>query len=74
MFEVNMDEYLEEEIEYIKNNLNSICADWEKQVRVNPAQRPLRCRLTRIRSLAHPDLLPKQKPDQLFCLPPIQIR
>jgi hypothetical protein len=32
MFEVNMDEYLEEEIEYIKNNLNNICANWEKQV------------------------------------------
>lgn len=28
-----MDEYLEEEIEYIKNNLNSICANWEKQVK-----------------------------------------
>jgi recyclin-1 len=32
MFEVNMDEYLEEEIEYTKNSLNSICGSWEKQV------------------------------------------
>lgn len=31
MFEVNMDEYLEEEIEYIKNSLNNICSSWEKQ-------------------------------------------
>lgn len=40
MFEVNMDEYLEEETEYIKNNLNSICANWEKQVSINIGQRP----------------------------------
>ncbi|GHJ85367.1 hypothetical protein NliqN6_1769 [Naganishia liquefaciens] len=31
MFEVNMDEYLEEEVEYIKNGLNAICATWETQ-------------------------------------------
>lgn len=32
MFEVNMDEYLEEEIEHVKSSLNSICVSWDQQV------------------------------------------
>ncbi|KAJ9125540.1 hypothetical protein QFC22_000501 [Naganishia vaughanmartiniae] len=31
MFEVNMDEYLEEEIEHVKSSLNSICVAWDQQ-------------------------------------------
>jgi len=33
MFEVNMDEYLEEETENIKLALDSICKTWDTQVR-----------------------------------------
>jgi recyclin-1 len=33
MFEVNMDEYLEEETENIKQALDSICKTWDTQVR-----------------------------------------
>jgi recyclin-1 len=32
MFEVNMDEYLDEEIESTKHMLESICRSWEQQV------------------------------------------
>jgi len=32
MFEVNMDEYLEEETECIKQALDSICKKWDHQV------------------------------------------
>ena len=33
MFEPNMDEYLDEEIEYIKLCFDRICRAWEKTVR-----------------------------------------
>lgn len=33
MFEVNMDEYLDEEVEYLKQIFDNICKDWDKQVR-----------------------------------------
>lgn len=33
MFEINMDEYLDEEIESVKQTLDSICKSWDKQVR-----------------------------------------
>jgi recyclin-1 len=36
MFEVNMDEYLEEETEYIKQALDTICRSWDQQVRPPP--------------------------------------
>ncbi len=32
MFESNMDEYLDEEIEYIKQSFEMICRTWEKTV------------------------------------------
>lgn len=32
MFEVNMDEYLEEEVEYVKQALEGICRTWDQQV------------------------------------------
>ena len=32
MFEVNMDEYLEEETENIKIALDGICRNWDQQV------------------------------------------
>ena len=34
MFEVNMDEYLDEETEAVKTVLESICRTWEQQVRI----------------------------------------
>lgn len=37
MFEVNMDEYLEEETECIKQALDSICKKWDHQVRSYPS-------------------------------------
>jgi recyclin-1 len=40
MFEVNMDEYLEEETECIKQALDSICKTWDQQVRLlHPVQK-----------------------------------
>ena len=33
MFEPNMDEYLDEEIESVKQALETICRDWERKVR-----------------------------------------
>jgi recyclin-1 len=33
MFEVNMDEYLDEEVEYLKTICDNICKDWDRQVR-----------------------------------------
>lgn len=32
MFESNMDEYLDEEIESVKGTLEVICKDWERKV------------------------------------------
>jgi len=32
MFEVNMDEYLDEEVEYLKLVFDNICKNWERQV------------------------------------------
>lgn len=32
MFEVHMDEYLEEETEYVKQALDVICRTWDQQV------------------------------------------
>lgn len=39
MFEQNMDEYLEEEIEHLKQALEAICAEWDVKVR-REKQRP----------------------------------
>lgn len=39
MFEINMDEYLDEEVESVKNSLELICKDWDKQVCVSQATR-----------------------------------
>jgi hypothetical protein len=33
MFEVNMDEYLDEEVEYLKQICDTICKDWDRQVK-----------------------------------------
>ena len=32
MFETNMDEYLDEEVEYVKQCFETICRSWEKNV------------------------------------------
>jgi recyclin-1 len=32
MFEQNMDEYLDEEVESVKCTLEAICRDWERKV------------------------------------------
>lgn len=32
MFEANMDEYLDEEVEYVKHSFDMICRGWEKTV------------------------------------------
>ena len=32
MFETNMDEYLDEEVELVKRALEVICKDWEREV------------------------------------------
>lgn len=32
MFEINMDEYLDEEVESVKQALDVICKGWERQV------------------------------------------
>lgn len=32
MFEINMDEYLDEEVESVKLALDTICKRWEQQV------------------------------------------
>lgn len=34
MFESNMDEYLEEEIDHLKLTLENICAEWDRNVRI----------------------------------------
>ena len=34
MFEPNMDEYLDEEVEYVKQSFEMTCRSWEKQVRL----------------------------------------
>lgn len=31
MFEVHMDEYLDEETEWVKNALETVCRQWEQQ-------------------------------------------
>lgn len=36
MFEPNMDEYLDEEIESAKQAFETICKEWERQVGPNP--------------------------------------
>ena len=33
MFEPNMDEYLDEEVEYVKQSFEMTCRSWDKQVR-----------------------------------------
>lgn len=38
MFEANMDEYLDEEIEYVKQCFEMVCRAWETNVR-----RPISC-------------------------------
>ena len=32
MFEVNMDEYLDDETEWVKQRLDGICAAWDQEV------------------------------------------
>jgi recyclin-1 len=32
MFEPNMDEYLDEEVEAVKGTLEAICREWERKV------------------------------------------
>lgn len=32
MFEPNMDEYLDEEIEHVKQAFETICAEWDQKV------------------------------------------
>jgi recyclin-1 len=32
MFEANMDEYLDEEVEYVKHRFDTICRAWDKTV------------------------------------------
>lgn len=32
MFEINMDEYLDEEVEYLKHVFDNICKNWDRQV------------------------------------------
>ena len=39
MFETNMDEYLDEETEWVKLVLDGICKAWDKQVRRYPSHR-----------------------------------
>lgn len=34
MFEANMDEYLDEEVEYVKHTFDMVCRGWEKTVRI----------------------------------------
>ena len=34
MFETNMDEYLDEEVEYVKHCFEMTCRSWEKTVRI----------------------------------------
>jgi recyclin-1 len=34
MFETNMDEYLDEEIESVKHRFDTICRSWERSVRI----------------------------------------
>jgi len=34
MFESNMDEYLEEEVDHLKLTLENVCAEWEGDVRI----------------------------------------
>ena len=36
MFEINMDEYLDEEIEYLKLTFDTICREWNKKVLPGP--------------------------------------
>lgn len=36
MFETNMDEYLDEEIESLRLALDAICRDWERKVGIHP--------------------------------------
>ena len=36
MFETNMDEYLDEEVELVKRALEVICKDWEREVCFSP--------------------------------------
>lgn len=36
MFEFNMDEYLDEEIDWVKDAMSKICKDWDSQVRRVP--------------------------------------
>lgn len=36
MFEQNMDEYLEEEIDHLKATLEAICAQWDRKVLHSP--------------------------------------
>lgn len=33
MFEINMDEYLDEEVDAVKQTFDTICKSWDKQVR-----------------------------------------
>ena len=35
MFEINMDEYLDEEVEYLKLTFDAICREWNKKVFTN---------------------------------------
>lgn len=32
MFEFNMDEYLDEEIDWVKDSMDQICKEWDVQV------------------------------------------
>lgn len=42
MFEGNMDEYLDEEVESVKHTLEVICKDWDREVREIAHRRPHR--------------------------------
>jgi hypothetical protein len=39
MFEFNMDEYLDEETEFVKDSMNSICREWDIRVSLSPHPR-----------------------------------
>jgi recyclin-1 len=36
MFEINMDEYLDDEVEAVKVAFDAICREWDKKVRTLP--------------------------------------
>lgn len=61
MFEPNIDEYLEDETEWIKTALDGICNDWDKQLGTNTRSTGKKRRPTN----SQPQFLTSQNPDQV---------